>query len=55
LIAAKEMLSATLLSIHNLHTLLQIAHGLRQAVLDSVLDQYAAAFFAARQSATDQD
>ncbi len=55
LIAAKEMLSATLLSIHNLHTLLQIARELRQAVLDGTLDLYAAAFFAQRQAATVQD
>ena len=33
LITAKEMLSSTLLSIHNLHTLLQMRAELRQAVL----------------------
>ncbi len=33
LIAAKEMLSATLLSIHNLHTLIHLAQDMRQAIL----------------------
>jgi len=33
LIAAKEMLSATLISIHNLHTLVQLARELRQAIV----------------------
>jgi queuine tRNA-ribosyltransferase len=33
LILAKEMLSATLLSIHNLYTLVQLAFELRQAIL----------------------
>jgi len=44
LIVAKEMLSATLLSIHNLHTLLQLARDLRQAILEkryqSFVDEY---------------
>ena len=34
LILAKEMLSATLLSIHNLHTLLHFARQMRQAILE---------------------
>lgn len=34
LIIAKEMLAATLLSIHNIHTLVQLASDMRQAVLD---------------------
>jgi len=45
LIAAKEMLSATLLSIHNLHTLLQIATELRQAILEGDIQDYAHQFF----------
>ncbi len=45
LIAAKEMLAATLLSIHNLHTLIQIARELRQAVLENNVETYARAFF----------
>jgi len=40
LIVAKEMLSATLLSIHNLHTLIQLTKELRQAILDATLDEY---------------
>ena len=38
LILAKEMLSATLLSIHNLHTLVQLARDLRQSVQDGTFD-----------------
>jgi queuine tRNA-ribosyltransferase len=34
LITAKEMLAGTLLSIHNLHTLLQLAREMRQAILE---------------------
>jgi queuine tRNA-ribosyltransferase len=34
LIVAKEMLSATLLSIHNLHTLIHLAKEMRRAILD---------------------
>lgn len=44
LIAAREMLSATLLSIHNLHTLIQIARELRQAILEGTVDSYAETF-----------
>jgi queuine tRNA-ribosyltransferase len=46
LITAKEMLSASLLSIHNLHTLLQMVRELRQAVLDGSIQEYARQFFA---------
>ncbi|MCU0485281.1 MAG: tRNA guanosine(34) transglycosylase Tgt [Anaerolineales bacterium] len=45
LVIAREMLSATLLSIHNLHTLIQIAHELRQAILAGTIESYAADFF----------
>ena len=45
LIAAREMLSATLLSIHNLHTLLQLAREIRQAILEQRFDQFAKDFF----------
>jgi queuine tRNA-ribosyltransferase len=31
---AKEMLAATLLSIHNLHTMIQLAHDMRTSILD---------------------
>ncbi len=46
LVVCKEMLAAILLSIHNLHILLQIARELRQAVLDDRLQAYADAFLA---------
>lgn len=45
LIIAKEMLSATLLSIHNLHTLLKITAELRQAILSGSVQAYAHQFF----------
>jgi queuine tRNA-ribosyltransferase len=43
LIIAKEMLSATLLSIHNLHTLVNMAQEMRQAILEGRFAAYAAA------------
>ncbi len=44
LIIAREMLSATLLSIHNLHTLIQLTRDLRQAILEGKLDQFVAPY-----------
>jgi queuine tRNA-ribosyltransferase len=44
LIVAKEMLSATLLSIHNLHTLIQLTRDIRQAILAGDLDEITARF-----------
>jgi queuine tRNA-ribosyltransferase len=41
LIISKEMLSATLLSIHNLHTLIQLAKDMRLAILDGEFEQFA--------------
>jgi queuine tRNA-ribosyltransferase len=41
LINAKEMLSATLISIHNLHTLIMLTVELRQAILAGRLEQFA--------------
>ncbi len=41
LIIAKEMLSATLLSIHNLHTLFQLARQMRQAILEKRFESFA--------------
>ena len=41
LIVAKEMLAATLLSIHNLHTLLELARRMRQAILDGRYSEFA--------------
>ncbi|HRN51391.1 MAG TPA: tRNA guanosine(34) transglycosylase Tgt [Anaerolineales bacterium] len=51
LIVAKEMLAGTLLSIHNLHTLIHIAKDLRNAILDGSYPQVAAAL-QAQHSAT---
>jgi queuine tRNA-ribosyltransferase len=48
LISAKEMLSATLISIHNLHTLIHIMKSLRLAILSGTLDEYVTDFFEAR-------
>jgi queuine tRNA-ribosyltransferase len=39
LIIAKEMLSATLLSIHNLHTLVQLSKDMRQAILAGTFEE----------------
>lgn len=50
LIAAREMLSATLLSIHNLHTLVRLMADLRAAIRNGDLERFAADFFAARQT-----
>lgn len=44
LIVAKEMLSATLLSIHNLHTLLQLARDIRQAIIGNRFDRFASQY-----------
>lgn len=44
LISAKEILAGTLLSIHNLHTLIQLADDLRQAVLEGRLGSFADEF-----------
>ena len=40
LIQAREMLSGTLLSIHNIHTLLNLASNLRQAILTGQFDAF---------------
>ena len=44
LIIAHEMLSATLLSIHNLHTLIHLTADLRLAILEGRLPQFVQAF-----------
>ncbi len=43
LIAAREMLSATLLSIHNLYTLVKLMSDTRQAILEGRIDSFALA------------
>ncbi len=45
LIAAKEMLSATLLSIHNLHTLIQLTGEMREAVVEGRFDAFIQDFY----------
>ncbi len=44
LIAAREMLAATLLSIHNIHILLGLVRAMRRAILEGTFDQFAATF-----------
>jgi queuine tRNA-ribosyltransferase len=44
LIAAREILSATLLSIHNLHTIIQLTEDLREAVMEGRLASFASSF-----------
>lgn len=44
LIVAKEMLAATLLSIHNLSMLISLCTDLRQAIIDGRLDRFALEF-----------
>ena len=44
LIAAKEMLSATLLSIHNIHTLLQLTREMRDAIIENRFEIFAAEY-----------
>ncbi len=46
LIQAKEMLASTLLSIHNIHTLLQLTTDMRQAIQQGNFDQFADEFLA---------
>jgi queuine tRNA-ribosyltransferase len=48
LIVAREMLAATLLSVHNLHTLLQLTRDMRQAILEGRFERFASDFLAAR-------
>ena len=44
LVLAKEILGATLLTIHNLNTLLSLMNDIRQAIIDGRFDQFAADF-----------
>lgn len=46
LLAAKEILGATLLTIHNVHLLLSLMREMRAAILAGTFDQYADAFLA---------
>ncbi|MBN1372536.1 MAG: tRNA guanosine(34) transglycosylase Tgt [Anaerolineaceae bacterium] len=47
LIVAKEMLAGTLISIHNIHTLLQLVRDARQAIFEGRYQTFAAEFLAA--------
>jgi queuine tRNA-ribosyltransferase len=49
LVVSKEMLSATLLSIHNLHTLIQLASDIRSAILEERYNDFCTEFFAFRE------
>ena len=44
LIVAKEMLASTLISIHNIYTLLQLVRDARQAILNGTFEEFAAHF-----------
>ncbi len=46
LIVAKEMLAATLISIHNIATLVNLVQDARHAILEGVFDEFADDFFA---------
>lgn len=46
LIVAKEMLAATLISIHNIQTLVELAGDAREAIIAGVYDDFAADFLA---------
>ncbi len=48
LVMAKEMLSATLLSIHNLYTMLSLIRDIRTAILETRFADFRAAFWEAR-------
>ena len=49
LILAKEMLSSTLLSIHNLHTLVQLAIDIRQAIISGKFEDFKKDFLGLRE------
>jgi queuine tRNA-ribosyltransferase len=55
LITAKEMLSATLLSIHNLYTLLELARQIRVAIIENQLDAFIDNYFRNRAQANSLD
>jgi queuine tRNA-ribosyltransferase len=50
LIMAKEMLAATLLSIHNLHTLIDLCRQMREAILQETFDKFSTRFLASQQN-----
>jgi queuine tRNA-ribosyltransferase len=55
LILAKEMLSATLLSIHNLYTLVHLAGEIRQAILEQRFSRFAAEYLKNLETSNEPD
>lgn len=55
LIIAREMLAATLLTLHNLHTLLQLMRDLRQAILQGNLDTFASEYLSTQATAQNDE
>lgn len=55
LIVSKEMLSASLLSIHNLHALIHLTAEIRQAILEGRFDAFAEGFRSSQTDKEDQD
>ncbi|HHE72708.1 MAG TPA: tRNA guanosine(34) transglycosylase Tgt [Chloroflexi bacterium] len=51
LMIAREMLGATLLTIHNLHTMLQLIREIRDAILNGTFEVFRADFWAQRERA----
>jgi len=54
LIVAREMLSATLISIHNLSVLINLTQDLRQGIIDGNLDEVTARYSTSEESQLDQ-
>jgi queuine tRNA-ribosyltransferase len=54
LITAREMLSATLLSIHNLYSLIQLANNIRHSIIEGSFDTFAEQFRLADQDGNKQ-
>jgi tRNA-guanine family transglycosylase len=48
------MLSATLLSLHNLHTLLQLARDLQQSIIEGSIDSFVEQFFGRKEELEQQ-
>jgi queuine tRNA-ribosyltransferase len=46
LVVAKEILASTLISIHNIHTLLTLVRQMRQAIIDQKFNQFAKGYLA---------
>jgi len=55
LIVAKEILSSTLVSIHNLYMLLELVRDARQAIIDGTFDGFAAEFLQNYQRAAEPE